>query len=265
MIRGQRRREPIHRHGLQQRQRAAAVIGVLVRDDHGAQARDARRAQERRDDAAAGVGVVGEARAGVVEQRVPVRLARRRRAPAPRRAPSSGMSTAPAAAAAPRTAAGTRRRPARGRARRAARPATARPPARPPPPTSGGACCCHTAPDKPDSHSSGTIIAAKTIVRRLPQRVDGNRDPGQRQRHHDERDHRDRQRVRDRRDQRHHLEQRKRHRHQTDGDEHLRARGDAQRPAARAPCGRPPAAGRAARRGHTSTSPRCRTTARSRA
>ena len=47
------------------RERAAGVVDVLVADDHAVEAADAGRAQERRDDAAAGVGVVSVKRGPV--------------------------------------------------------------------------------------------------------------------------------------------------------------------------------------------------------
>src|SRR6516225_4297023 len=70
----QRRRKPPHRHGVEQRERAAAVIGVLMADDHAVQMRDACGAEHRRNDAVAGIRCFVEARPGVVEERVGMRL-----------------------------------------------------------------------------------------------------------------------------------------------------------------------------------------------
>ena len=229
MIRRQRRREPVHRHRLQQRQRAAAVIGVLMRDDHRVERADAGGAQERRDDAAAGIGLVVEARAGVVEQRVRVRLHARRRGPARRRAPSCGTCRGAGGAAARRTAATNQTTPS-------ARPGTPRGAASHATPSSaaatahgGGACCCHTAAGERASHSSGTISAANTACAACHSRSSGSTIPASASGTTTKRDHRNRQRVGERRDQRHLLEQRQRHRHEADGDERLRARGRAQR------------------------------------
>ena len=72
--------EPADRHRLQQRQRAAAVIAVLMTDHQRVEARDAGRTQHRRDDAVACVGALVEARPGVVQQRVRVRLHQHREA-----------------------------------------------------------------------------------------------------------------------------------------------------------------------------------------
>ena len=74
MLEGQRRREPHHRHGMQERQRAAAVIAVLVADDHRVEPRHPAAAQHRGNDAIAGIGALVEARARIVEERVRARL-----------------------------------------------------------------------------------------------------------------------------------------------------------------------------------------------
>jgi hypothetical protein len=66
----QRRDDTVHLHGMEDRQRAAGMVAVGVTHDQCVEPRDAGRAQEGHDDAAAGVDAVVEARTGVVKKRV---------------------------------------------------------------------------------------------------------------------------------------------------------------------------------------------------
>ena len=161
------------------------------------------------------VGLVGVARAGVVDERVAMRLARRRRAPARRRARSCGTCRARAAPVERRTAAGARRSPAPAPARRAARRASATP----------------TSADRHRPRRRRVLLPGRRgrrgerIERHHQRREHRVRRPAtarraaatiarERQRHDGERDDGNRERVGDRRDQRHLLEQRERPGHQ---------------------------------------------------
>ena len=66
----QRRGQPAHLHVLQQRNGAARVIEVAVRDDHAVELADAARPQIRHDDPAGAVGIEAVGRSRVVQQAV---------------------------------------------------------------------------------------------------------------------------------------------------------------------------------------------------
>ena len=107
---GMRTRRPRHRQAVEQRQRAAGMVLVLMGEDQAVEPLHARRAQVGQQDAVAAVGVRRELRPGVVEQVVAGRLHVHGQALAdvehrqPQLARCRPLPAAPAAAAASRTA-----------------------------------------------------------------------------------------------------------------------------------------------------------------
>ncbi len=149
-----------HRQRLEQRQRAADVIEVAVRDDQRIEAADAARAQVRQQHAAARVLAGRVLRAGVVEQAVPAGFDQQRHALADvegGHGEAARQRDAPAAAG---TAAARRRRRSSDAASRAA-PASRRCRAGPGRTAAkGGAGALHTASGKPASQSSACASSA---------------------------------------------------------------------------------------------------------
>jgi hypothetical protein len=70
MPRLQRRHQPPHRQGVEQRLRAADVVGVAVAEHEQVDGPLAARAQQRQHDAFAGVGVARIPRPGVIDEQV---------------------------------------------------------------------------------------------------------------------------------------------------------------------------------------------------
>ena len=150
------------RHVLQHRQRAAAVIEVLVAHDHHVERADARRAQVRNDDAAAGVGRLVPARPGVVEERARMRLHDDRRALPDVERGQPERARRRAARAARGTAARAQERRASVPACRVARGKAARLRHRSTTAHAGGWCCAHAAPSSAASASSARISGSSS-------------------------------------------------------------------------------------------------------
>ena len=160
MARWQRRRQPADRHRTQHRHGAAAVVCVVMADDHAIEACDASRPQVGHHDAIARIDVIRERRSGIEQQCMGLRCGPRPRGPGRRPAPSSRPRPAPGPFGMERNSGSSNPAPTqragnpRGSSIQSA-PATASGTAH-----AGGACCCHTASGTAFSHSSSAMQIA---------------------------------------------------------------------------------------------------------